>query len=142
MSNVNNFNFARHLDQFKAKILDPQKKRVSEAEAIMHDTKRQWDTEEQKVAAGAKLENYKQWLQFYQVFYDAGMELVKQHETLTDKTAKWYSKWWNDVSNEGHQETEIMSIQADFINEIFSEMYQELKPLALPIEPPKALNLK
>ena len=56
--------------------------------------------------------------------------------------SKVYDKWWNDISNEGKQETEIMSMQADMMNEMFGEIYKELKPLNLEgLKPPQALNL-
>ena len=142
MSNVNNWDFAKHLDQFKVRVLDPQIKRTEDASRIMNDPGYVWESEDQKKAGEARYASYKQWAQFYQAFYDAGMSLAKQHETLTNKTVKWYEKWYNDVSNEGKQEPQMMSEQADFLNDIFSEMYQELKPLNLDIKPPKALNLE
>ena len=142
MSNVNNWEFGNHLENFRTKVLEPQKKRVSEAEAIMHDTNRKWENNEQKKAAEAKCESFKQWLNFYQVFYDEGKKLIQQHEGLVNVVAKWYGKWYSDISNEGRQETEIMSIQADMLNDIFSEMYKEIQPLNLDIKPPSALNLK
>ncbi len=142
MSNCNDFLFAKHLDQFKLRVLDPQKRKVSEADAIMCDPKHQWKDAEQKTMAGAKCESYKQWLSFYQAFYDEGLKLCTQHENLVNKTAKWYSRWYDEVSNEGKQETEIMSAQADSLNEIFSEMFKELLPLKLDIKPPSPLNMK
>jgi hypothetical protein len=36
----------------------------------------------------------------------------------------------------------MMSAQADFLNEIFSEMYKAIEPLNLDIKKPAALNLK
>ena len=142
MSNVNNWQFAKNLDTFKAKILDPQIKRCQEADTIMKDTTHIWASDEQKNAAAAKQASYKAWLQFYQAHYDAGMELVKQHENLVNELARWYNKWREDISNEGRQETELMSSQADMLNEIFSEMYKELLPLKLEIKAPAPLNLK
>ncbi len=142
MSNVNDYNFAKHLDQFKAKVLDPQIKRTEDASKIMNDPKYPWKDEEQKANAEKQYANYKQWVQFYQSFYEAGMELVKQHETLVDKTCKWYDRWYKDVSNEGRQEVEMMSEQSDILQEIFCEMFAELKPLNLELPHPKALNLK
>ena len=142
MSNVNNYKFANMLELFKKKMVDTQAKKVEEAQKIMDDPTYKWDNAEQKAAGEAKLKNYKDWLQFYQEFYDQGVELTKQHEGLVNTMSKVYDKWWNDISNEGKQETEIMSCQADMMNEMFGEIYKELKPLNLDgMKPPQAMNL-
>ncbi len=142
MSNVNNYVFAKHLDQFKIRVLDAQIKRVSEAKVIMEDKNYVWK-EGQKEIADAKYKSYLEWLAFYQEFYNQGMIFVRQHEGIVDKLSKWYDKWYQDISNEGKQEVEMMSIQADMLNEIFCEMYKELLPLNLEgMKSPKALNLK
>jgi hypothetical protein len=142
MSNVNNFAFANKLQSFKEKVLDPQIKRVAEAEKIMHDPNYKWGSEDAKKAGQAKYDGYKAWLTFYQTHYDEGVKLCTQHENIVNHLTKWYESWRNDISNEGRQETEIMSMQADMLNEIFSEMYSDLKPLNLDIKSPQALNLK
>jgi hypothetical protein len=142
MSNVNNWQFAKNLDNYKAKVLEPQTKRVADAKAIMDNPNHPWKDEAQKNAGKAQYESYKAWLTFYQQHYDAGMELVKQHENIVNLNAKWYQIWRDDISNDGLQETEMMSMQADFLNEIFSEMYRELLPLKLDIKAPKPLNFK
>jgi len=142
MSNVNNYLFAQKLDIFKAKILDPQIDKVRKAESIMHDDTYKWESEEKKKAGQAQYDAYKAWLAVYQTHYDEGMKLCAQHEHLTDLLAKWYGKWYSDISNEGRQETELMSIQADWVNEIFTEIYKELQPLKLDIKPPQPLNMK
>ena len=143
MSNVNNYKFANLLQLFQTKVIDPQIKRVEEAQAIMDDSTYQWKDKAQKESGEARLKSYKDWLAFYQEFHRQGMELVKQHEGLTNNLSKWYDKWREDVSNEGKQEVEIMSSQADFLNEIFSEIYRELLPLKLEgMKAPAPLNLK
>jgi hypothetical protein len=133
---------AKQMDQFKAKMLDPQAKRVADAKAIMDNPNHPWKDEAQKNAGKAQYESYKAWLTFYQQHYDAGMELVKQHEQITNLLAKWYAVWREDISNEGRQETELMSMQADMLQSVFEEMYRELLPLKLDIKAPKPLNLK
>ena len=143
MSNVNNYEFAKQLDQFKVRILDPQIKRVEEAKAIMDNKDYPWKDEEAKTAGQAKFDNYKSWLAFYQEFYNQGMLLVQQHENLTNKMSKVYDSWFTNISNEGKQETELMSSQAEILCELFGEIYKELAPLKLEgMKPPKALNLK
>lgn len=142
MSNLNNYQFAKQLDQFKLKILDPHKAKVEKAEAVMHDPNHQWKDDEQKKAGQAQYDAYKAWLAVYETHYQEGMKLCAQHEHLTDLLSKWYEKWYNEVSNDGKQEVEMMSMQADAINEIFSEIYGELKVLNMDIKAPAALNLK
>ena len=143
MSNVNNYAFSNKLESFKAKILDPQITRVAEAEKIMHDPNYAWKDEEARKAGQAKYDNYKAWQTFYQSFYDEGVKLTTQHENLTNLMSKIYDKWYSDISNEGKQETELMSIQADWLAEIFGDIYKELLPLNLTgMKPPAPLNLK
>ena len=142
MSNLNNYQFAKQLDQFKAKILDPHKAKVQKAEEIMHDPNYPWETDEKKKAGQAQYDAYKAWLLVYETHYQEGMKLCAQHEKFTNLLSKWYARWFDEVSNEGKQETEMMSMQADAINEIFSEIYGELKILNLDIKAPAALNLK
>ena len=141
MSNVNDYFFANQLEIFNKKVIDPQRKRVDDAEKIMHDLSYPWKNAEEKNLGEAKLQNYKAGLLYYLEFYKQGLLLVNQHETLVNRLAKWYDCWYCNISNEGKQETEIMPSQADLLSEIFCDIYQELKPLNLEIKPPKALNL-
>ena len=129
MSNVNNYQFAKQLDNFKAKVLDPQAQRVRDAEIVMHDEKHEWKDDEQKKLAQNKYDSYKAWLKFYEVHYESGMELVKQHENLVNLMSKLYDSWFENISNDGKQETELMSSQADMLQEIFVAIYQELKQI-------------
>jgi len=143
MSNVNNYKFGNMLELFKQKVVDTQAKKVAEAQKIMDDTTYKWDNDAQKASGEARLRSFKDWLRFYQEFYDQGVKLTMQHEGLTNNLSKWYDKWYNDISNEGKQEQEMMSMQADMLNEIFGEIYKELKPLNLEeMKPPQALNIK
>lgn len=141
MSNINDWAFANKLELFKNKVLDPQNKRVEEAKKIMDDPNYQWKDAEQKKIGQAKYEVIAQWLKFYQDFYEEGRKLVQQHEGLVDKVSQWYYKWYENVSNEGRQDVEMMSMQADILQSIFVEMYEQLKPLNLDVKQPKALNL-
>lgn len=142
MSNVNDWKFANQLEVFNKKVIDPQRKRVDDAQVIMDNKDYPWKDAQEKTLGEAKLKNFKQWLQFYLEFYGQGLILVKQHENLTNQLAKWYARWYRDISNEGRQETELMPSQGDILNEIFCEIYKELLPLKLEINPPAALNLK
>ena len=142
MSNTNNYAFANKLQSFKEKILDPHVEKTLKAEKIMHDENYQWRDDAHKQNAQSQYDAYKAWRTWYQTFYDEGLKLCTQHEQLTDKMSKVYDKWYSDISNEGKQEIELMQCQADWLNEIFTEIYKELKPLGLDgMKPPQALNL-
>ncbi len=143
MSNVNNYAFANKLESFKQKILDIQIEKVAKAEKIMHDPNYKWESEDKKKAGQAQYDAYKAWLLWYQTFYDEGLRLCTQHENLVNKMSKIYDRWYSDISNEGKQETELMSSQADMLNELMGELYKELLPLNLPgMKPPAPLNMK
>ena len=142
MSNVNNWHYANMLTDFETKVIAPQRKRVDDAQAIMDKSDYPWKNDEQKKLAEEKLKSFKYWLQFYLEFYKEGLNLVNQHENLVNKMSKWYDSWYENISNEGKQETELMNSQAEMLHGIFEDIYQELKPLNLEIKPPAALNLK
>jgi hypothetical protein len=141
MSNVNNYKFASQLDLYKSKEVDALAKNVEDAKAIMADTKRVWDSATQKESAQARLDQMKERLARLQYFHAEGMELVKQHEALVNSLSRWYDLWWQNISNEGKQETELMSSQADMLQQIFVEIWKELKPLNLDIKQPNGMNL-
>lgn len=143
MSNLNNYAFANKLEQFNQRVLQPHKEKVARAEAIMHDPNYKWESEEKRKTAQAQYDSYKAWLVFYQTHYDEGVKFTSQHEQLANSLSKWYDLWYKNISNEGRQETEMMKMQADMLQEIFTEMYTELKSLNLPdVKQPQALNLK
>ena len=53
MSNVNNYKMAGMLDLFQTKVIDPQIKRVAEAQVIMDNPTYQWKDEAQKASGVA-----------------------------------------------------------------------------------------
>jgi hypothetical protein len=141
MSNVNNYRFAETLKVFESKVIIPQRNKVADATKIMNDPNYKWKDDAQKQAGENQLKLYKIWLQFYETFYAEGLALCVQHEQLTNNLAKHYDKWYKDISNDGRQETEIMSSQADMLQHIFVEIYKELLPLGLDIKAPIPLNM-
>ena len=142
MGNVNNYEFSNILETVKKRMVEPQRVKVADAQKIMSDPMHQWKDAGQKKAGEERLKSYKAWLEFYEKFYDEGVKLCTQHETLVNNLSKNYDRWYSEVSNEGRQEAEMMSMQADIMQEIFCDFYQELKPLGLDIKQPQALNLK
>ncbi len=143
MSNVNNYAFSNKLESFKQKVLDPHIAKIEKASKIMHDTNYKWESEDSKNTAQARYESYKAWGLFYQTFYDEGIKLCTQHENLVNTMSKVYDSWYNNISNEGRQETEIMSSQADILCELMGELYKELLPLKLEgVKPPNGLIMK
>jgi len=141
MSNVNNYEYANNLEVFKKKVLDPQIERVAKATEVMNNPNHKWKDESEKEAAQAKYDSYKAWMQFYQAHYDMGVRLCTQHENLVNKMSKVYDAWYENISNDGRQEAEMMSSQADILHGLFVDIYAELKPLGLDMPMPKAMNL-
>lgn len=136
---ANNWEFAKALDVFKAKMIDPQQKRVDDAWAILEDDKYPWTSEEQKKTGEKKFDQYRAWLAYYIEVHKQGMELVKQHEQLTDLVALVYMRWYDKISDNGQQPAEMMNMQAQMLQEIFREIYNVLEPLNIGIKPPTAL---
>jgi len=142
MSVFNNYRFSRLLDEFNKKVILQHEKLVEKAEKIMADENYKWDSLQQKERASARLKDLQELKEFYRNFYDEGLKLCVQHENLTNLVVKWYSKWREDISYNGMQEKEMMTLQADMLHDIFSEMYKEIKVLNVDVKEPKALNLK
>lgn len=139
---VNNYEFAKILDRFKREVLDPLDTEEDKAFKIISDLNYKWASDDQRKLANAKFDKLSARNAFYKKMYKAGMDLTLEHERLVNALCRWYGKWREDISNEGVQESEMMSAQADFLNEIFSEMYKAIEPLNLDIKKPAALNLK
>jgi hypothetical protein len=141
MSNTNDYQYAELLKTYQAKVLIPQIKRRTEAFADFEKISKGTDKEAIEVAK-AKVANYDVWLKFYQQFHDDGIKLCTQHEGLTNLMSKIYDNWYNNISNEGKQEIELMQSQADMLCELMGELYKELLPLKLEgIKPPHGINL-
>jgi hypothetical protein len=139
---VNNYEMAHILDLFKRDVLDPLDIEEDKAFKIISDLNYKWASDEQRKLANAKFDKMSARNAFYKKMYKSGMDLTLEHERLVNALCRWYGKWREDISNEGVQESEMMSAQADFLNEIFSEMYKAIEPLNLDIKKPAALNLK
>jgi hypothetical protein len=139
---VNNWKFAEQLDQYKSRELDPLVKEVDAAFKIMSDINYKWADEEQKKNAQAKYDRIFARLQFIKGFLEGGIEIVRQHEDLVTLLSKLYDTWYSEVSNDGKQETDLMEGQALKINEIFTELFNALKPLGLEgVKAPKENNI-
>jgi hypothetical protein len=142
MSVFNNYRFSRLLDEFNKKVILQHEKLVEKAEKIMADENYKWDSLQQKERASARLKDLQELKEFYRNFYDEGLKFCVQHENLTNLVVKWYNTWREDISYNGMQEKEMMTLQADMLHDIFSEMYKEIKVLNVDVKEPKALNLK
>jgi len=139
---TNDWEFAKVLQTFKTKVLDPQEERTAEAFKIMTNPEFKWRDDEQKKLGQAKLDNYRVWLDHYKEFYAEGSKLIQDHEALVEQLCKWYQDWYTNVSNEGIQESEMMMEQANILQNIFTEIWKGLELLNLDIPRPKVLNPK
>lgn len=138
---VNNYEFAKRLDLFKRDELDPLEAEVNKAEKIISDLHYKWKDEDQRKIGQIKFDKMLSRFAFLQKFYEEGMKLTLQHESLVNNLCKWYEVWRNDVSNDGKQEAEMMEMQAEILHKVFEEIYEALKPLKLDIKSPNGLNL-
>jgi len=139
---VNNYEFAKLLDEFKQAELDYLEKEIEKAEKIVSDILYPWKDEETRKVGVAKFDKMVSRFAFLQRFYKEGLEFATQHEDLVNKLCKWYDTWRTDISNDGKQEAEMMEMQADMLHGIFEEIYEVIKPLGLDeIKPPNGLNL-
>lgn len=139
---VNNYVFAKLLDEFKQAELDYLEKEIEKAEKIVSDILYPWKDEETRKVGVAKFDKMVSRFAFLQRFYKEGLEFATQHEDLVNKLCKWYDTWRTDISNDGKQEAEMMEMQADLLHGIFEEIYEAIKPLGLDeIKPPNGLNL-
>jgi hypothetical protein len=138
---VNNYEFAKELDRFKREELDPLDAEVDKAFKIISDLNYKWKDDEQRKVGNAKFDKMSARNAFLQKFYQEGMKLTLQHESLVNNLCKWYEVWRNDVSNDGKQEAEMMEAQAEILHKVFEEIYEALKPLKLDIKSPNGLNL-
>lgn len=140
-SNLNNYAFSNLLTAFGQSEIAKLEKQVDEAWKIVSDANYAWKDEEQKKAGQARFDAMNKRLEWLKNFQTEGQKLCTQHEHLTNKLCRWYEIWHRDISNEGRQETELMSSQADMLQEIFVELYQELKVLDLNLPMPNGMNL-
>jgi hypothetical protein len=139
---VNNYEFAKILDSFKRDVLDPLEIEEGKAFKIISDLNYKWASDEQRKLANAKFDKMAARNAFYKKMYKAGMDLTLQHEKLVNSLCRWYDVWYNDISNNGKQEAEMMEMQADMLQGIFVEIYQALQPLELvDLKQPNAMNL-
>lgn len=136
-SKVNNWLFSEQLEIFKQRILDPLRKNTVEALEILQNPNYKWESKIQKDKAKARYDEMKSRLDLYNMLYGEASTLIMQHEELVDLLASLYASWYNMVSNKGKQPAEMMSMQRDELQRIFTELYKALEPLKLPIQPPK-----
>jgi len=134
---VNNYEFARVLDRYKSDEVDYQAKKIEEAFRILSDVNYKWADAKQKAAAEAKFAAMQKRFEFLKTVHEAGSKLIKQHEALVDAVTKWYALWYENIANEGKQESEMMEMQASFLQQIFEQMFIVIEPLNLNYKPPR-----
>ena len=133
---VNDWACAQQLEIFKQRYLDPMEERYAKAQKIFSDKEHRWESIEQKQKAKDKFDEMEGYLNLYRALYGATMDLIHQHEALINTMANNYSSWYNIVSNGGKQMPQMMGRQVEELQKIFTNFYEVLKPLNLPIKPP------
>jgi len=141
MSNVNNWKFATVLDEFSKREVEYLRVETERAQEIVENPNYPWKDDKQKEFGIARYNKMKDRLAFLKYVLEEGKNICTQHETLVARLAKYYDQWYSEVSNNGKQECEVMSEQADILQNIFVEIWKELKPLGLNLPMPNGMNL-
>jgi len=117
----------------------PRQKKVEEARKVMNDVNVKWEPGK-KEKAQVKFTLMEGEYTDFILFYNEVERLAEQHELLVTDLATMYSSWYNNVSSNGEQPTEMMNMQAKELENIFGKLYEALKPLELDLKPPKNLR--
>ena len=133
---VNNWDAAKELERFKNRYLDPLDKKFEEAKSIIEDSTYPWKKNIKERAIERFKELDTEVIDFHRL-YNAMFELIQQHEGATNVMTEIYSKWYHKVSYEGQQMSEMMSSQAEVLQELFQLLYNTIEPLKLDLKPPK-----
>lgn len=136
---VNNWEAAKELHRFKVMYLDPAINKFKIAENIMKDPNTKM-TADVKKRSQEKLKKLEGEMINLSRLYSAVMELITQHEELTDMLTEIYSDWSITVAYKGTQPTELLSNQAKILQDIFQKINVALEPLGLELSSPKSLK--
>ena len=131
---VNNWDAANELERFQQKHILLLRERIAKADAILKDEKFVWK-EGQKEKAVRTYGILQADLLDFTRLYDAMYKLIQQHEGITNMLSEIYMEWYNDISRNGEQPKEIMSIQARKMEGIFDRIkkaFSEVRDLKLP----------
>ena len=122
---INNWEAAEDLQRFKAMYVDPlirkhekHLKHLEELRAKGGDCRHQEDMVQ-------RLEG--QMINFSHL-HSSMLKLIGQHEELVDRLSEMYAKWYNDISTKGQQPREMMAIQAEMLQQIFTDLNNILNP--------------
>lgn len=133
---ANNWECSIEAQHFKYRYLTPLNKKFEEARTIMLDTNRKWQNGDKKEKA-KKFALMEVKVIDFNSFYHSTMELAEQHENLVTMLSELYNRWFFKVSHKGLQSKNMLSMQKNELESIFSDIFEALKPLELSIEPPK-----
>lgn len=133
---VNNWKCSNFATRVYYRWLKPLNKRVEEG--------REYLTKNKDKLSPEKFEKHQKTLFLLEAenidlhsFYGEAIKMIEQHEGLVSLMSELYAKWYHKVSIKGKQPKEMMSMQREALIEIFTAMYEALKPLELDIYPPK-----
>ena len=133
---VNNWDTSGELDVFRLLFIDPLKVKVDEAREIFRTTK--WKDEAQKERGRKKFQEMETKLIDLSKFHRGVKDLILHHERQTDMLTEIYAQWYHKISKDGLQPSEMMDMQAKFLQEIFQRIFDAIEPLGLStIKPPQ-----
>jgi hypothetical protein len=136
---VNNWKAAEALQQWKVLFLDPSNKKIMEARKILDDPNYKWKRGE-KDKSIAKFKRIEGENINLNTLNSAVMDLIEDHEKMTDMLTEIYAEWHNKIATDGQHPMEIMSMQMDIIQRIWCRIYTAIEPLGLDIKSPKQIN--
>lgn len=122
---INNWDAAQELQRFKGMYIDVLIKKHDAAKEnldLLHKRRENCDHQQKYVK---RLEG--QMINFSRL-HSSMLKLIAQHEDLVDKLSEMNAKWFHDISMDGVQPKEMMGIQAEMLQEIFTELNNILNP--------------
>jgi len=133
---VNDWRAEKYVARFYQKYCVEINEKVEQARAIINDSEYKWESPIQKEKAIKKLDVLDtQNIDFHSYYREVSV-LVHQHEQLVSTLTELYSAWYNKVSFNGLQQSEMMKSQCEELQTIFIKLYECIEPLKLEIKPP------
>ena len=126
MEAINNYELATRLDAFEKVYLEPLLERLSKAQIVLtgKDTTL---TKKERERADLAFKELEAKATDFKLFLADVRKLVLQHESLVTRLSGMYSTWFSKVSYKGQQPKEMMSMQAELLQQIFTELGELLK---------------
>lgn len=121
MNNFNDWECSKEADKFLKQQMEPLLARIDNGKKFLDSEPK--DVEKHRAKLNVLMEQYED----FKIFHDAVMQLASQHERLTSIIFEGYSNWRRNISRDGEQPSEMMSIQAEMLDKFFVELYKMIE---------------